>query len=101
VEALQLVEETTNAREVASSLVPQFKHISQADSDRLLRALLNNLASGEITGRLAAGEALAAWDKVSAIPDREKAISIETDENTRSSLQADLTGLLKQQRSAR
>jgi HEAT repeat protein len=55
------------------------------NNDHALDAIpaLQHLAGGETTGRWAAGQALATWGKVSAIPDLERAISIEADENTR------------------
>jgi HEAT repeat protein len=81
----------------ALSLVPQFKNVTVSESQELLAAVLRNLENAESSARMSAGNALAELRDSSAIPYLQNAITAESDEVGRESLENALQRLQRSQ----
>jgi HEAT repeat protein len=81
----------------ALSLVPQFKNVTVSESQELLTAVLRNLENAESSVRMSAGNALAELRDSSAIPYLQNAITAESDEVVRESLENALQRLQRSQ----
>ncbi len=81
----------------ALSLVPQFKNVTVSESQEFLTAVLRNLENAESSVRMSAGNALAELRDSSAIPYLQNAITAESDEVVRESLENALQRLQRSQ----
>lgn len=96
--ALQFKDKNSNSREVALSLIPRFKHLSDADSKLMLELVARSLTDRDPAARIVASEALADSGKASAIPQLRAAIQSETDDAVRAQMQTELKALLERQK---
>lgn len=96
-EALQFRDGQSNSREIALSLVPGLRHLSDADSDLLFDLVVRNLTDRNVAARIGASQALNASGRVSAIPQLQTAIRNESDDAVREVMQGELRALIGQQ----
>jgi HEAT repeat protein len=80
----------TGSRVLALSQLARFRHVSEADSDKIVSSMATALSDKEPTIRIAAGHGLSAFGSPAGIPYLQKAIAIEHDESVHSIMLADL-----------
>jgi HEAT repeat protein len=82
------------------ALLPRFKHVSAADSQRILDFAIQSLDSSDGAVKLFAGTALENLDNPAGIPPLEHAIAIEDQQAIRLGLERNLQALQKQKATA-
>jgi HEAT repeat protein len=92
-EVLESKDTESSDRISALSLLPGFQNITEEQSQKLLRLTIKQLGNADPGVRIAASNALAALGNTSAIPDLQRAIAKEQDEDIRSAFQKDLKKL--------
>jgi HEAT repeat protein len=84
-------------RTLALSLLPRFKKVSDADSQRIIAATVSALADPMPDVRIAASHTISSLAATIAIPSLEDAIAKETEDTVRSRMQVDLQRLQEMQ----
>jgi HEAT repeat protein len=92
-EVLESKDAESSDRISALSLLPGFQNITEEQSQKLFKLTIKQLGNTEPGVRLEASRTLAALGRASAIPDLQRAMAKERDENIRSTLQSDLEKL--------
>jgi len=80
-------------RSQAMYLLPEFRTLSKADSDRSLNLLVKALNDPSASIRIIASDVLGKLGKTAAIPYLEAAVAAEQDDDVRSQMQTDLRSL--------
>jgi HEAT repeat protein len=85
----------SDAKIQALSLLPRFKAVSEGDSIKVRGLCVRHLQDSKPAVRIAASQALVAFQYGAAIPDLQRAIAAEPDENVREQLKVALRQLEK------
>jgi HEAT repeat protein len=80
-------------RALALSLLPRFRQVPEADSQRMIAAAISALADPMPDVRIAASDTISALGATTAIPSLEDAIAKETEDTVRSRMQVDVQRL--------
>ncbi len=88
----------SGSRQLAFSEMVRFQHVSDADAQKILAALVTSLGDPEPQIRMGASGALAELGNQSAVPELEKAIAAESGDAVRSRMQTDLRKLQQKAR---